>query len=68
MEQLQSTSLDEFPTVKKVISQVRSTSDGMTYQGTPILHYDKGIWLIKGGKNRLLMLHYGSLVIDLLFL
>ena len=43
VEQLQSTSLDEFPTVKKVMSQVRSTSDGMTYQGTRIVHYDKGI-------------------------
>ena len=28
MEQLQSTRLDKFPMVKKVMSQVRSTSDG----------------------------------------
>ena len=44
------TVLDEFPTVKKVISQVRSTSDG-TYQGTLILHYDEGIAFLTAKKD-----------------
>ena len=49
MEQLQSTNLVEFPTVKKLTSQVRSTSDGMTYQGIPILH-DEGIAFLTAKK------------------
>ena len=51
VEQLQSTSLDEFPMVKKVMSQVRSTSDGMTYQGTRILHYDEGFAFLTAKKD-----------------
>ena len=51
MEQLQSTSLDVFPTVKKVMSQVRSASDGMTYQRTRTLHYDEGIAFLIARKD-----------------
>ena len=51
MEQLQSTSLDVFPTVKKVMSQVRSASDGMTYQRTRTLHYDEGIAFLTSRKD-----------------
>ena len=52
IERLKTTSFDELPTVKKVLSRIQDTDDGMVYQGAVIVRYPEAITYLRSQKTK----------------
>ena len=42
-DKLSTTTLEEFPSVKKVFGRLRDDKDGLSYRGVELKHYDRGM-------------------------
>ena len=54
IEKLKTTTFEELPTVKKVLSRVQHTRDETTYQGAKLVKYEEGVSYLKSRKNALI--------------
>ncbi len=54
IEKLKTTTFEELPTVKKVLSRVQHTRDETTYQGAKLVKYEEGVSYLKSRKNGLM--------------
>lgn len=54
IEKLKSMSLDDFPSVKKVMSRVQHTDGEYTYQGAQLAYYQQGVDFLKSHKDQII--------------
>ena len=53
MEKLKSTNLDDFPSVKKVISHIQELDDEITYQGSEVVNYQQALTYLRSHKDEM---------------